>query len=858
MAINPIQVNTEKPSRKPYLEASNHIPTSNYTKPLRPEGHLVHDRLHMMPKFFLKDLAYDVKAIRDGLRGKANDHQAGRFNDTGLKIGGIGIAAMLAARTTNPMVRLMEYAGLGAFLFAMTAFPKVAIQAPSRAFHGFDTGIEYIDDQGRKKSMFQDQNYIPFDMYQGETPSTDLDVIGDRMGIPRDIPNRHGIIKEQMRKIAIQNNTLWMLTAGFATPIIAALTCCGLEKVIGVGMEHIRNHNYNSQIKHALADTKNMKMAIEEIEPNKLSQKVETMLANYKGQELPKAEYEKLVSILTENLDVNTKNGIKDDLSRMFNLGKNGTQSFVLDEKATTGILDSIKKNIPSQNRNSLEKVFALSEAELSNIIKNVAPDSNGTLTTEQVQSVKSEIKKIFANNIKSEKTIPQETLIGYQNKILDSISKNMKKQPSSFVNENNMKDIVDFAKVIGEFKANDRILDKCKSFKFEYAPETVLARSYADFEKALFKSLNIGFKDLKKMKDSDKYTQEILEQKLNELVKDEAKYEKTVKKLSKVISKMERKLNGESADKSYIQDLFNAVENNYNNTAKRLHSIGEGKFRNTIDKLVKEDVATLSNAVSSKQEMMDLLDGITPNKFEGFNYWGENLEGKLKYAKENAKGLGSSKNLELSRMIERYQGSKNSMHRILQTLNIFKREIPNTEYEKEVLKKGKDMLLSADSSQFTMKNNTINNPEFYKDVMNRIWDGKVSESMTKGMENYNEVTKGNVLNRFQKYITRFKDVIGNNNIDFTKPNHVLDSSALNKYTKSSKTRMAKFNLIAQNPVDFARKAAQRRYGNQKWLRMAATIGGAVIGGTVLAQLGFGKIKNPHNLKKQVSNDTNN
>lgn len=113
----------------------------------------------------------------------------------------------------------------------MSVFPKAAIQAPSRALHGFDSGIEYIDDQGRKKSVFQDSNYIPFDMYQGEYPSEDLDIIGDRMGIPRDIKNRHDIIKEQMRKIATQNNTLWMLTAGFATPVIAALTCCGWKNL---------------------------------------------------------------------------------------------------------------------------------------------------------------------------------------------------------------------------------------------------------------------------------------------------------------------------------------------------------------------------------------------------------------------------------------------------------------------------------------------------------------------------------------------------------------------------------------------------------------------------------------------------
>lgn len=860
MAVNPVQINTDKPSRKPYLEATGNIETPHYVKPLRPEGHLVHDRLHKMPKFLLKDLAYDMKAIREGYRGKANDHQAGRFNDTGLKIGGIGIAAMLAARTTNPMVRIMEYAGLGAFLFAMSAFPKIAIQAPSRALHGFDTGIEYIDDQGRKKSMFQDQNYIPFDMYRGDTPSTDLDVIGDRMGIPRDIQNRHGIIKEQMRKIAIQNNTLWMLTAGFATPIIAALTCCGLEKVIGVGLEKARNHNYNNQIKQILADTSNMNLEIDAISPNKLSQNVEKLLSKFKGQELPKTEYNKLINLLTENMDSTASEGVKQDIAKLFNMDKTSAKSFVIDDKSAEDLITTVKKNLTGQYKNSLEQVFVPSKLEINEAVKKVAPDANGVISKEQLPQLKIELKNLFANKMQKETTIPKATLEAYSNRIVESISKTIQKQPSSLVTEHNIKDVIDFAKVLGEFKSNDKILDSCKSFKFEYAPETVLARSYADFEKTLFKTLNICFKDLKQMKESDKFTQEILEKKIEALVKDDAKYDKAMKKLSKVISNMEIKLNGDSTEKSYIQDLFNAVENNYNNTAKRLNSINNEKFKNTIDKLVKEDVSTLSNSISSKQEMMDLLDGTLPNKFKDFNYWdsASTLENKIGYAKENAKGLGSSKNLELSRMIERYQGSKNSMNRILHTLDVFKREKPDSKYAQEILKKGKEMLLTADSSQFTMKNNTINNPEFYKDIMNTIWDGKLNEATKKNLENYNEVNKGNLLERFNKYITRFKDVIGNNSIDFTKPNHVLDAAALNKYTQASQTRMAKFNLVAQNPVDFAKKAAQRQYGNQKWLRIASTIGGTVLVGTVLAQLGFGKIKNAHNItNKQVSHDTN-
>lgn len=37
---------------------------------------------------------------------------------------------------------------------------------------------------------------------------------------------------------------------------------------------------------------------------------------------------------------------------------------------------------------------------------------------------------------------------------------------------------------------------------------------------------------------------------------------------------------------------------------------------------------------------------------------------------------------------------------------------------------------------------------------------------------------------------------------------------------------MAKFNLVAQSPLDLIMKASGKRYGNQKWLRIASGIGG--------------------------------
>ena len=851
MAINsitPNKIDNNTKKHKPYREATGTIRTDNNVKPLPAQGHLVHDYIVTVPKYFLKDAAYDIKAIKDGFQGNANDHQLGRLNDVGLKLGGIGIATTLAARTKNPMLRIMEYAGLGAFLASMSLYPKVAINAPSRIVQGFDIGKEYIDDQGRKKTVLQDPNYVPFDMYQGEYPGEDLDIIGDRMGLPRGIKNRNDLIKEQMRKIAIQNNTLWMMTAGVATPVIAALMCCGLEKMISPALESARNVKYNSQIKNALAKTTNMSDDVNSISANSLSKEVKKIVENYKGKELPEAEFNNLVRMFTIEMDANASEGVKEDLTKLF---RNGN-SYSLQDNTSDKIISSIKKNIPSRNQAVLEKIFVPTNEEASAILDKYGKN----ITSEQLMNIKGEFRQLFESKMAAEKGVSQETLKAYQNEVLEKISNKLQKHPSQVVDESKIKNVVDFAKVLGEFKENQKVLDKCKSFKIEYAPETVLAKSYGKFESTLLDVLDIKFKDLKQMRQSEKYTQEILDKKLQELAKDDVKYQKAVEKLTEVMSDMEIKLNGKGETDSHLKDLITGIENNYNNTAKRLNNIGE--FKNTIDKLVKEDVSTLSNSVENRQELFDLLDGVKQSKYAGVNYWGLKDAEQLQYAKDNAKGVGSSKNLEISRIIERYQGAKNSFNRVLHMLDTYKRPEAEGEYAKSVLAKGKEAILNATSSDHTMKLNTINNPEYYKDIMRTTWNpNNIQESTKEAMKISNNLETGDVAGRFAKYLKRFQDVIANNNIDFTKPYHILDGGAPKQYTKSELTRMSKFNLIAQNSVDLVKNAAERRYGNQKWLRVASAIGGTVVGATILAQFGFGKIRNPHNIEKQVSDDAN-
>ena len=540
MAINPVQANIENTkSHRPYKDAKGSVNTDKCLKPLAPQGHLVHDTVLSVPKFFIKDIAYDMKAVKDGFMGKANDHQTGRLNDVGLKLGGIGIATYLASRTTNPMFRIMEYVGLGAFLTSMSLFPKAFINVPSRLVHGFSIGKEYIDDQGRKKSVFQDSNYIPFDMYRGEYPGENLEIIGDRMGIPRGLKNRDELTKEQMRKIATQNNTLWMMTAGFVTPVMTALICCGLEKIIAPALEKVRNSEHDSSITKLLDRTGKMSTKLADVKENKLSKEVSKLLSNYKDKELPKAEFENLVGLLSKDIDSYAAEGIRADLT---NILINNKKAFVLNDKSAEEISSMIKAGLPMQNKKTMENVFCVSPEELKNVFKD-----NEIVTPEELHNIKGKLKELFDSKIAKEPAENQAYLKSVRNNIVEKISKKIQQTPSRLVSEADINDITNLAKVMGEFKTNAKALDKSKVFKIGYAPETVLARSYANFERTLLDVLEVKYKDLKPLRESKDYAREFLDKKLAELAKDEGKYEKAMNKLGKSLVDMETKLNGKA-----------------------------------------------------------------------------------------------------------------------------------------------------------------------------------------------------------------------------------------------------------------------------------------------------------------------
>ena len=262
--------------------------------------------------------------------------------------------------------------------------------------HGFNFRKQYIDEQGRKKFVSQDPNYIPFDLYKGDKKSEDLDVIGDKAGIRRDIPNRHEAVKEHMRKVSVQNNTLWMMTAGIATPLMTALACNGAEKVVNPIFEK----HYNKKSNEVIFDTSRFLggklsgnqeskfrasvLGINEVEKTK----TETLLQELKrdGQLLKESDLDRIAESLSEGFDSQMADAAKADVKDLFKdsivyqtgseRAKGLASSLHTELSTALGAADPVVKNVsPDELRKSI----------VNGILRGSVEDMLGNIATEVV-----------------------------------------------------------------------------------------------------------------------------------------------------------------------------------------------------------------------------------------------------------------------------------------------------------------------------------------------------------------------------------------------------------------------------------------------------------------------------------------
>lgn len=957
----------QKPQQKSTRNYVVQIPTVSSTidsfdknsdkliKPLDGKGHLVNNDLVHMPKEFVRDTVYTTKAFADGVRGKANDHQLGKLNDLGLKMGGLAIATYLMTQKATPKTKAMEFIGFGSFLASMALWPKVALEIPARIVHGFNFRKQYIDDQGRKKFVSQDPNYIPFDLYKGDKKNNDLDVIGDRLGVSRNIPNRHEAIKEQMRKISVQNNTMWMMTAGLATPIMTALACNQAEKVITPMFEKMSNKKVNNSIDKVSEylngnlnteetvnyETKVLNIATSNGKPAK-ADKLTSLVDNLKGKTISRENVTSIADTLADGFDAEMKDAAKADITNLI-----GGERYIANSASTERLANSIHETISSKDAKLAEKLTpekikkAASEGIIRGAVKDLLtsvgfdvldknePINDGRVSTNfkckevdnleffketpatknmspaerLAYNIKSIILKVNNSN-PAEDFIPGMSDLEIQNRELksqidaklqagaDEIAKQfyegnlaigngresyvrtaigqaykteaprgpkydkLFRTVSDVVTQettNNRGYVLDEVAAntikqagtrLNKYRAVDEILTNGAHFKTEKANETLVANNWEKVSNTLVKELNISDKEIKEASKSKELTNQLFTRKLEQACSNEESYKKLITTLAQTMSELDEKMDA-------------------------------------------------PNQGSNGQMMNKIEAGITKNCTETGNALGElnlsSMQRKMSASRSSKMGVntGSIMNAKLERLHSRVDGVHSSYMRLLQTCEFFHRanayeqEVAqpghnmaelakkygmseNHEMNKEVIARGKKLLLDAHTDKFYNKMGTNNNPNFFKTLMWSVFRpnnsnewyswGAASEDTVRTLDNvtvkvgneekvprrvFENAERKPLGQKLKEYMNMMYNSFGS--IE-RKVIETGDALRIEGGVNASEARASRrFDLLGKAPSDLLHDTLKQKYNTNKWTKMFAPVLAATFAVTVGAQFLFGK-----------------
>lgn len=834
---------------KPNFDINRELANRTFIKPLPGRGHLVKNKITDLPAVWVKDFAYDIKALKDGYTGKANDHQLGKLNDMGLAVGGLSLAGFLATIKQTPKTKAMEFIGLASFLASMSIWPKVAIQWPAQLIHGVNISQQYEDSFGRKKKFYLDPQFIPWDLYSDK----EINKIGDRLGVPRDMNNRRDFIQEKMRKIAVQNNTLWMLTAGFATPVMSALICSLSEP-------YVNKYLNNMQMKKADKLLSNFAESTDAMKSDKIKKGVENFIELYKDQPLTDDMIKTLSRNLTDGFDGLATEAMEQDLKAI--LKPDGVDKYTLSSVSAQAMSDNAKKALQNSplDQKIIDAVVPKPE-QLTNLFE-TETYAGKDFTKLQAQDLLDDISEIVRKNIReynsTNPTLPITDEIEKPiifNKLVDAkfseapFSKVLVATPAARLTEDAQKIIRSVANVMTELKAKTDVLDKFAYIKFASAPETGLANYWNDVAESLTEIFKFTPEEIKKTRMDRELMTALLREKMEKIASDDVEYNRVLKAVCEKINTLKDTVKADSIPKDYIE----AVDNTYDTASTALEKM------------------TFSNGKVVKFEKMSQhLTG--PKVLRG-------PEGKnVKHVEDP-----SLKTIQKSFVEERFLGIKSTFEGLLNSMNLYRKVATNSiealkdrprEIKEEVIEFCKQLAVDRHMVDFETKFYMLRNPYPNMDDLSdvEVKDGKViNKYLGKNANNMGTVDIPGDWDFFKTVMqTLYKEplhpdteaVFRDTNITgvgayrdavykdigdtkyFAKLEHFVENQG------SDATSARKFLLLGMSPDDLFSKIGMRKYNSQKWFKTFATIGGVLLGVTLVAQFFFGHMKQPEKRQK--------
>lgn len=781
------------------ITATNGIKTQQYIKPQGAKGKLVSSSI--FPN--VKDTKYNFNALKHGLTGKANDHELGKLNDVGMKVGALALAGYLATQKATPKTKLMEFVGLATFFGAMKLWPKLAIGAPAKAIHGFDPTQEYEDSFGRKKPFFQDAQYQPWDVYSNEQ----LQKIGDKMGVDKNAQDRNDLTKSNMTKIATKNNTLWMITAGIASAVFSALACNKAEKVIDPALDKVNNEKADKLLQNFDTEAqKRMTSASKDMQKD-----LDKIFEENKGKTVDNKLIEKISGRLAKGLDPVTEEGVKEDMQNILMNGKS-----LVNEGLAEKISNGSKKVLAQKfSEEQVAKIVPSKEEIVKHFNDNQMMGKE--VNEDEAMNVRSSVSQLFLSKAK-EQGMSTEKLKTIKKGVALVADKALKSNSASVLDENAMKKVSEIGKAMSELQAKDSVLDDYAQAKVADKPETVIANYWNKTSTSIVKSLGIDFKEMEKVRNNRQLVQGLVRNKMEEVTSDDAKYQKAIGEMANNIAELDKKIKPEDTRK-YV-DLVgktydDAAGNLYNQgmeaTANKLTALsvgGKGSLKRVKQVYFEERVAGVKNSFSRMINTMDVYRRISKGEVPKDGSAREVKEAMLELVKQTTL-QGHSSDHSIKFYFNRSQDNSTNVDRS-------DVEIKDGKVVNKYFKEGKGVDVPEDYG-------------FYQKAMNFMYNSPMDKDTVEAIK------KAGIEKDVNKYNSEVYNKIGSADY-FTKPNHKTtgDQGASSEY---------KFLLLGVAPDEMMTKTVQQSYNSQKWGKTFGTVGAVLTGLTVAAQFLFGKGK---------------
>lgn len=848
---------TAYPAKKQTGNTSFTFDTEGKIKPMNYKGKLLPSKIFPSPVEYAKDLKGDIVSIGKAAKGLANDHELGRINDLGMKIGSACLAGFLGAKTASKLPKTMEFVGPLTFFGAMSLWPKLTIQAPIKARTGVDVHQKYLDSQGRKKMLFLDPQYVLTDLYS----KNDLEKMGDKLGVNQDIPDRDNYIKQRAQKTALQANTLWMMTAGPATPLMSGLLCNRLEQPITTLIEEAE----------ILSSQKGIDKLLKEVDPNKEKNAIQKLLEKpaikeFTGKVKDKATKisDKIASApleryLKKHADEEVTDALIEDLSREIGARRISKRS----QKLGNAVVNKLKASKDVVNNKSVKPPLnidikeALRKAAKEEAAKLEALPANQR--TESAEEIVDALKRMYEN---ASTIIPDESrgvaYTNFQNLITEhkgtDITNHLMTNFKRFVdkdfdahrpvrrvlgpyvgetlNQTANKPVVKLGSIAdtvrslktasSKFGKEQRKLDRYISARVGTKESSHISNQWDRVCGSLLKSLNVSSQELKTLADSGDFSS--LASSFEKLAADDAQYNKTVAKLMKLIGNYEARTG---------VDVF-AGENGVIKQASK--KINEKTF-DALKECFGEEVA--------KQIQSETANTV------------------IKHAENSA------------------AGARNSFYRMINSLEVFKKastgqldedlrsnltkyvpELKDEALDKAVsklVKISKKLVLDATTTdhieKLTTQGYNLTTGE-YKAVMETVFkpvfDDEGKTALIKTLEkSMGSDRAAKLAEGYQKYQENFIKTIANwkNEMTSALSYRVLDSDKVTSSLNGTK----RANTVASEMTDAIKKVATKKYNTNKWLKIFGLSFAALTAVTLVAGLFFGR---KGDVEKQVEKES--